>query len=230
LCPEPAGETRATSSSARRTLVERWQDGLLCNMENQLILGYEDEGFSTAQPWGDGCGGLPPATLTFGSWEEFGSECHVNFLVFREVPKSDEGTIVRDALQYAVDLFRNPGEHSLEPYGVGPCAYGNWERVVEVHGSSHGSGWNATVWSECREMATAFFGEIAGRRHGEVAEAALELEEAYTEIAALLGRAGSKEMPAEEKAAIMRDLKSRELAAIERIERLLPRIAVAADS
>ena len=192
----------------------------LCNMENQVIYGYDDKAFFTAQPWGDCCGGFPPATLTFGTWPEFKDETHVNFFTFRKLAPADDRTIVRDSLRYALDLFQHPGKHSFEHYGIGPNAYDNWIRAVTEHGSSHGNWWNGTVWSECRAMGSGYFSEIE-QKLAPVAAQARELSSTYQETADLLSKAADKELQPAGKSALLSQAKDKEGRAIKQVEALL---------
>jgi hypothetical protein len=192
----------------------------LVNMEHQVISGYDNQAFFTAQPWGDCCGGFPPATLAFGAWPEFRDETHVNFFTFGKLAPADHKTTVRDSLRYALDLFQHPEEHSFEHYGIGPNAYGNWVRAVVEHGSSHGNWWNGTVWSECRAMASGYFSEI-GQKLAPVAAQARELSSAYREIADLLSKAADKEMEPVGKAALLTEAKDKEARVITQVESLL---------
>jgi hypothetical protein len=225
------GSTPQERAAVEGRIRENLDRGVVCsllNMENQLITGYDDTRLFTARPW-ECTSQFPPATLTFGTWAEIADETHVSFFELRPMPRADDGTIVREALRYAVSLFRAPREHSLDDYGIGPDAYDLWEQAIPDHGATHGNWWNAAVWSECREMAAAFFAQVAEGEAGECADRARDLARDlardYGEIATLLGRAGDKEMPAADKAGIVRDLKSRELAAIERVEGLLSLLA-----
>ena len=181
----------------------------LLNMENQLITGYDDTGFFTAQPWAPKMD-FPPKHLTFGSWKEFGDKFHVDFYSYRQIDPASESTVVGDSLEYAVDLFRNPTSHTEEPYGVGPDAYDKWIGAVKKgDGSSHGNWWNATVWSECRSMAAKYFAEI-GEKFPPVASRAAELGEMYDAVAEGLRKASDKEMDGEEKIRLLEDIKERE--------------------
>jgi hypothetical protein len=155
-----------------------------------------------------------------------GDEVHVSFFNFRPVAPADGATLVRDALAYAVAVFQQPRSSGGEPgqYAVGALAYDNWAKAVTAFGASHGNWWNATVWSECRAMASRFFGEMAEERGGPAGRSARELASMYEEIAAGMERASNKEMPAGEKAALILDLKSREAAAVEAIQAILPQL------
>ena len=58
-------------SKLEATLRERMDEGSPCsllNMENQLITGYDDTGFDTAQPWYPHNKDFPPRRLSSGTW------------------------------------------------------------------------------------------------------------------------------------------------------------------
>jgi hypothetical protein len=213
-------EERAAVEQKLRQALDAGIPCSLVNMEHQVISGYDDKAFFTAQPWGDCCGGFPPATLTFGTWPEFKDETHVTFFTFRKLAPADDRTVVLDSFRYALDLFQHPEKHSLEHYGIGPDAYDNWARAVHEHGSSHGNWWNATVWSECRAMASGYFAEV-GQKFPAVAAQAQELSTVYREIAELLSKAADKEMGPADKSAILSQAKDREGRAIKQVEALL---------
>jgi hypothetical protein len=180
----------------------------LLNMEHQLLAGTDESGFLAAQPWSPH--DSPPGHLTFGSWAEFGGEFHVDFFTFaRTVPANPRQAAV-DALDYALDVHRNPGHHTDKPYAAGPEAYTNWIHAVRNgHGASHGSWWNATVWAECRDMASKFCEEI-GRTYPHVVAPAARLAAGYAEIAAGLASAGDKGMESDAKIGLLEDLQVRE--------------------
>ncbi len=222
-----SGSAPEERAAVEQKLKHALDSGIPCslvNMEHQVISGYDDKTFFTGQPWGDCCGGFPPATLTFGSWQEMKDEVHVNFFTFGKLRPADDRTAVRDSLSYALDLFRHPEQHSLEHYGIGPIAYDNWTRAVAEHGSSHGNWWNGTVWSECRAMASGYFAEV-GQKLGAVAGQADELSRAYKEIADLLSRAADKSLESTAKAALLTETKEKEARAVNRVESLLAALA-----
>jgi len=212
-------EERAKLEAAVRDHLDR---GVLCshlNMDNQLICGYDDAGFSNCRPWGD-CP-VTPERLTFGSWDEFGEEIHVSFYRFEPVSAVDERTQAKESLAYAADLWAEPSKHTEDAYGMGPDGYANWTNALTSgHGEHHGAWWNATVWSECRKMAAAYLSEIS-ERFPEVSEAAIDLAQSYGEIGDLLKRASDKEMPADEKAVLVTEAAEVERTAIDRIPALL---------
>lgn len=191
------------------------------NMDNQIIYGYDDKGFLLTQPWGSECD-TTPATLTFGTWDEYGSELHANFWAFRAIHPVEFDTVVRDSLHYALDLFKNPKKYAFEKYTVGADAYDVWIKAHEQgKADPHGNWWNATVWSECRAMAAEYFDEIAEKYDGEVSSIAGELSAQYKDIAGLLDQISDKEKAGTDKIPLIKQTKEKELAAIQNIERFL---------
>ncbi|MBI2301391.1 MAG: hypothetical protein HYU66_21000 [Armatimonadetes bacterium] len=184
-------------AEVEQRLREALDSGLPCflvNMEYQLLTGYDETGFLTAQPWAPHMD-FPPKHLTFGTWEELGQEIHIDFHILRSVPPLDRPRAVRESLSYARDLWRNPASHTSEDYGVGPSAYRNWIQAVrDGHGPSHGNWWNGTVWAECRQNASAYMAELDG-----ILPQAAELAPKYARVAALLGQASDKELGDAEK-------------------------------
>jgi hypothetical protein len=217
------GSTPTERADLERKVRDHLDQGHPCgmgNMDNQLIYGYDDNRLLATQPWST-CVDTTPSSLTFDTWAEFGKEIHATFWAFKKVPAADETKVIQDSLRYAVDLFQNPGNHSLEHYATGPTAYDNWVKALEAgHGASHGSWWNATVWSECRAMAGKWFEEL-GERHGNVAAQARGLGSAYREIATRLEKVSNKEMDAAAKVGIVREAKALEQEAIGNVEQLL---------
>jgi hypothetical protein len=218
--PENSAEERAKVEKKLRGALDQGIPCSLLNLENQMITGYDEEGFLTAQPWAPRVD-FPPARLSFGSWKEFGEKdtFHVNFYILRKVTPSAYKTAVLASLDYAVDLHANPGQHNLENYGVGPEAYTKWIGAAAQFGSSHGNWWNATVWSECRNMASKYFAEI-GQEYAGLSSAASELSKAYADIAGALGKLSSKEMDVKTKVGLLEDTRQKEAGAIKEVAAL----------
>ncbi len=191
------------------------------NMDNQIIYGYENDKLIMVQPW-ECVKDITPPILTFGTWEEFGKEIHACFYAFKKTDKKDGSTIIKESLIYATDLFENPGKYSWEKYKIGLAAYDNWAQGVEKgHGAEHGNWWNGMVWSECRNMASAYLAEIAQDLTGASSEAAKNLSRMYKDIADNLGRISDKEMAAPEKIQIIKELKVQEEKTVKGIKELL---------
>lgn len=210
--PDSSTEDRA---AVEKTLREKLDAGIPCsmvNMDHQLITGYDDDGFTAAQPW-DACVDTTPAKLTFGTWAEFGDNFHANFYVIEKVPPADRLTAICASLDYAVDLHQNPSAHSMDKYGVGPNAYDNWIAAVPQCGASHGNWWNAMVWSECRSMAATYLSEI-GEQCAAVAQQAAHLSQTYGQIAEALSTVSNKEMDPADKISLLSETKEQESAAV----------------
>ncbi|MBI5094687.1 MAG: hypothetical protein HZB26_19905 [Candidatus Hydrogenedentes bacterium] len=211
--------SRASSAEERAKVERRLCAALdvgtpcaLLNLENQLITGYDAEGFFTAQPWV--CvNDFPPARLSFGSWKEFGDRVHASFFAFEKARPSDRRTIILQSLDFAIDLQKNPSQYSMDGYGVGPDAYANWIAAAPKFGASHGNWWNATVWSECRAMASEYFGEIQ-REYAGTSALAAELAEVYRDLASLLQRVSDKDMDSDTKVGLLREAQAKEAAAV----------------
>jgi hypothetical protein len=187
-------------------------------MENQTVIGYEDDHFLLAQPWETECEYSPP-TLTFETWDEFGKAVHANFFVFKKISAKDEPRIIQDSLRYAVDLFRKPDQFNYEKYRIGTGAYDNWIKAIEQgHGGSHGNWWNGQVWSECRAMAAEYFTEKADRFKGKNSASCRELSTQYKDISGLLSQISNKELDNAKKIKLLKETKAKEDDAIQLIE------------
>jgi hypothetical protein len=220
-----AGSSAEDRAKVEAIIRENLDAGVPCallNMENQLITGYDDTGFLTAQPWS--CNDFPPAHLTFGSWAELGGEIHVDFTVLAKSQPIEPKEAVIESLRYAVELQRNPTAYTSEDYGVGPNAYANWcEAVQNGHGGSHGNWWNGTVWAECRARAADYFREIAPLLSS--AQDSEALAEGYAKIANLISRCSDKELAPDDKIGLLKEAAAHEKVCVERIESLLPKMA-----
>lgn len=205
-------EARADVEQKLRAALDKGIPCSLLNLENQLIDGYDNTGLFTAQPWAPK-NKFPPDRLTFGSWKEFGDQFHCNFFTIEKVVPTKRRAAVLASLDYAVDLWKHPEQHTSAAYGVGPKAYDNWIKAVPDSGSSHGNWWNATVWSECRRMAADYFSTIAAGDE-RVADLCVQLRSEYLKIAENLKQASSKTMDADEKIALLETTKDLEAHAI----------------
>ena len=200
-------------------------EGKLCildYMEHQLVSGYDENGLTMLQPWGDADSEVK--SITYGSWEEcmMGEGwAHLTMIEKSPVPESLLPA-AKEALEYALDMIRNPGTYAVPGYRIGLEAYEAWLAAVEKGmGESHGHWWCATVWSECRAMASDYFKEIGEKYEGAVSSLAKELSAQYREIATLLDQASKKEKPSAEKIPLLRQAKEKEGAAIQKIEQFL---------
>ena len=211
-------DARAGVERKLRAALDRGVPCSLTNMENQIISGYDAKGFFCSQPWAPKSN-FPPGRLTFGSWEEFGQEVHVNFYTIEKVQPAERRAAILASLDYAADLWRNPVKHSSKDYGVGPKAYDNWIAAVPANGSGHGNWWNATVWSECRRMAAEYFSAI-GKENKNAADLCARLRSEYLKIAENLHKVNDKAMPSDDKIALLKETKQLEAEAIDNVQNL----------
>ena len=73
---------REDLESVAKKCLDRGNPCGCCNMDSQIIIGYDRAGFDLTMPWSKDPGTTPPR-LTFGSWVEFGEELHVDFTEIR---------------------------------------------------------------------------------------------------------------------------------------------------
>jgi hypothetical protein len=207
-------------------LKERIDRGVPCsllNMENQLITGYDETGFLTAQPW-PGMD-FPPGHLSYGSWSELGDEVHVSFFSYAKCAPSPRPTALAESLRYAMDLYSHPERHTDKPYAVGAAAYAAWVAAVEQgHGASHGAWWNGMVWSECRRRAAEYLAGIATEVSG-AASVARSLSQEYRAVADALTKAADKALDPTAKAAQLADAGAREARAVSKLPELIALVA-----
>lgn len=191
----------------------------LCNMDYQLVYGYDDRGFLTARPW-PANPDYPPGRLTFGSWAEFGDEVHVNFFRLPRTVPSAPRDVLRGSLAWAVDAWRHPEAYAVEGYAFGPLAYERWLAAIAEHGGTHGHWWNATVWSECRSMGAAYLADAVNTAP-KSGPALTDLSATYGRIGELLGRASARALGADEKRALIAEARQLEEPAIDTIGAVL---------
>lgn len=217
----------AKSTPAERALLEsRLREALdqghvcsLLNLENQLIAGYDAEGFTTLQPWAPAKTDYPPARLTFGSWQELGQSVHISFFLFKKARPAARRRAVLASLDYAVDLYARPAVHCRPGYGIGPDAYAHWLAAAPEHGSSHGNWWNATVWSECRKMAAAYWRSLPESCPA-AAGPAPDLAAVYDDLGDTLGALADRALPLPERLRLLTHARDCEAKAIPRIAAL----------
>lgn len=192
----------AERESLERSLRSHLDEGRLCILnflENQLISGYDEDGFLLLQPWG---GEAPSevARITSGTWEEcFAREGWAHVTV---VEKADGSSSVRETAKHAIrwgaELFRDGTPWEEPRYHIGRAGYETWLRLVLAgKGSTHGHWWNATVWSECRRFGSEFFTELAEIvAEPRPRDLALSLSARYAEAGEKLGQASNRELDA----------------------------------
>lgn len=204
-----------------RTALERSAVCSLLNLDHQLITGCDDQGFVLARPWGP----EPPSTparLTFGTWTECQSGPPVVF--FRLAPcAARSATPVADAIDFAIEAWRQPDSMTEAPYRFGPDAYDLWLAALGNGDiDEHGNWWNASVWSECRAFAARYFMEAPADAFPGWLQPrpARELGERYAAVAGRLRDVSDSTLPRTERHDFVAEARDIEADCIARLERL----------
>ena len=221
----PTAGTAEKERLAERVRAEL-DDGNVCsvlNMDHQLVVGYDDNGFELALPWGEGVVDSTPARLTFATWQEFAHGPPVEFFRFDPTPRRAESAATASVLDFAVDVWRRPEQFAESPYGTGNQAYENWLAGIDAgHGESHGNWWNAVVWGECRERAGDYFQDLAAAEFpGAIDQReARELAVDYRALSRLLFRASDKNASPADKRRFVEQARDLDAGCVERIAEL----------
>ena len=85
--PQNSQDDRANVEKKLRKALDSKIPCSLLNLENQLITGYDADGFFTVQPWAPKVD-FPPARLSFGTWQELGEGIHISFYTFEKVKRA----------------------------------------------------------------------------------------------------------------------------------------------
>ncbi len=191
----------------------------LVNMEYQMIYGYDETGFITAQPWSID---FPPKHLTFNTWSEIQKEIHVNFFIFTKVKQEkDMNQMVKEALNSAVEMNTMSDKYTSKPYYTGTQAYDTFVKALKNgYGKGNGNRWNATVWGECRNMASGFFKELSGI-FPDMANELLELSHSYKLVGEGLVKISNASLPIELSIKVLEEIKVIEEQAVGKIKILI---------
>lgn len=201
LPPDAPSAEKADLETAVRQAMD---EGALCSLlhlDNQLLLGSDDDGFLLAQPWG-GAIASTPARLSSSTWTECQGGPPVAFFKLAPCAATFADGVgagaIFEALDFAVSLWREPERWAEERYGLGERAYDNWLAALDLgRGDEHGAWWNGVVWAECREQAGDFFQRLAAADFpGPIdQERARRLAIDYRALARLLYRAADRTAP-----------------------------------
>lgn len=204
------------------TLVRRNLDGgepcSMLNVEDQLIVGYDEGGFVLSQPWPQV--DFPPKKLSFGNWKELGGDFHVEFYSFQSNSHRPDRCAILESLGFATRAWRSPKSLTSEPFGFGPDAYALWRKALQAGlGTSRGNNWNARVWGECRRHAAGYFHEVG--RILRAPELCDELSQNYATVAQQLAIVGDKSRTAEEQIEALNRAEEAERGVINRLGPLI---------
>jgi hypothetical protein len=223
------GFFHSQSTSKQRKIIEhilkeKIKNNLPCsliNLENQIIYGFNENHFLLGQQWKDEPE-ITPATLTYKTWKELGSNYHVTFFTYNKIEPADELTIIINSIRYAIDLNENSQKYELnKEYSIGLNAYDNWEKGIEEYGNSHGNWWNSIVWSECRKMASLYFAEISEKLNKNSKEINSSLSKRYLEISEILQQIGNNEININERINLIRKAKQIETECLNNLKGLI---------
>ncbi|MDE0348773.1 MAG: hypothetical protein OXM56_03575 [Gammaproteobacteria bacterium] len=213
-------DKRRLEDTVRREL-ERGAVCSLLNLDHQIVTGCDAEGFVLARPWGSEAPSTP-ARLTFGTWDECQSGPPVAF--YRLAPcAAPSETPLGDALDFALEAWRDPGRMTEAPYRFGPEAYGLWLAALgNAEIDEHGNWWNASVWAECRAFAARYFSVVSPEALPEwlPPRPARELGERYAAVADRLRDASDRTRASVSRHDLVAEARDIEADCIERLERL----------
>ena len=130
------------------------------HFDYQVVLDLNSEGFVLTQPWGPDAP-VTPGALTRKTWKELENPPPVEFISFSKCDALDPESRLSSALSYAKDVFEDPEGFQHPEYGTSLNAYPLWQEAMqnEEH-DRHGQWWNATVWSECRNLTGQYMRRI----------------------------------------------------------------------
>ncbi len=232
LAMQNVGSLTPTADPGRRAALEERLRGAidagavcsLLNMEHQLLLGYDGDGFTLAQPWGADRS-MTPARLSFGSWREFRDGPPVTFFTLTTCPPRPESA-VSDAMDFALDLWRHPERYTDAPYAAGARAYDTWLDALDGgHDDGVGNWWNALVWAECRARAADFLQDLSEDDAPEpfADGTAGWLAARYRSVSELLNRAADKTASVDDKRRLIAEARAVEASCIDRISEVCDR-------
>ncbi len=222
LPPNAGADDKRRLEAQLRTELER---GVLCsllNLDHQLVVGCDEAGFDLARPWGPEAPSTP-ARLTSGTWAECQSGPPVGF--FRLAPcEPRSASPLADAVDFAVDAWRQPKAFTETPYGFGPDAYDHWLAAFKGDAiDEHGNWWNASVWSECRAFAGRYFSALGANAPDWLdAKSTDWLGEQFGNIAARLREVSDKSRTLAARRARVAEARDLDVACIECLEQLRP--------
>jgi AraC-like DNA-binding protein len=219
---EATPEERARLEATLKEYMEKGDLFMLDFLEHQLSSGFDEHGFLMLKPWSNDAASQIPS-ITFGTWAEcLGTEGWAHVTVLERAPRRRAVLdAARDALSFALELYRAPERHEVEGYRIGYGAYHTWmDCIGRGMGGSQGDWWGAMVWKECRWFAAEFFAELAELADG-VERTCAGLHDAYAAISESLGRAGERSLGREEKLGALAEALDREREAEAGIAELL---------
>ena len=128
---------------------------------------------------------------------------------------------LEEAVDLAVEAWRNPATVTEAPYGLGPDAYDRWPAALEGDAlDEHGNRWNASVWSECRGFASRYLAAPPTSSAWLDGASAQVPSEQYEQVAARFRAVSDKTHPTADRHALVAEARELDTDCIERLERL----------
>ena len=201
---------------------------IILNSDNQVITGYDDTGFLLQPSYVDLA--HMPSHLTFKTWEEYGSEIHVNAYVVKKIkPVTTKEQVIR-ALERASTFILQPNdinktisiEHDMNTsnlYKLGVEAYNTWIDAVNegwVQKNNWGHKFNSNVIWELRRMASEFLSEAKSLFDPSLQDQIDELVLAYKELSIIFHKMHDNNSE-EILKSLLTDAKNKEMNAIEKV-------------
>lgn len=177
---------------------------IILNMDNQLIVGYDDTKFILRPK--SNVNNFPPS-LTYKTWIEFEKEFHITIFQISQVTPKDDKTAVKEAIQYAINIANGPARnYTMEKYTTGLAAYDVWINALNNdNGDSQGQWWNGTVWAESRYMANRFLFEVGKKFSGKIEEKSNKIRMKYKEIAKNLNLVRDRDLDKKRKIELLKE-------------------------
>ena len=181
------------------TLLEAMSRGSVCSvlsMEHQLVLGVEEKRLHLARPWGEN--DVTPPWLTRGNWKEARQAPCLMFLEFTPCRPERVG-FCEWGMLFGIAAWNDENHLRKDSaYAVGAQGFRYWhEALCSERCEDLGSWWNAMVWSECRSMASRYFGALERDHDHQTMPSRVcdyeRLAEAYGKSASLLAEAGDRQ-------------------------------------
>ncbi|MEF3303273.1 hypothetical protein [Paenibacillus sp. GYB003] len=123
---------------------------------------------------------------SFKPWDELGSSPSGLLELYSLEPAytSDDRTIVKEALEFALEFAQSPCKWVKAGFHAGPDGYDVWKLALESgRADGFGTAYNAAFWQESRMLAALVLEEAAERLGGLVAGELRETASRYGEAA-----------------------------------------------
>lgn len=147
--------------------------------EYYCITAYDEIGYYYSGPTtGEAIKGPLP-------WQELGTKSLGMLEVYYMEPGfvADDKTLVREALQFALEHSQSPNKWAYPDYESGLAAYDIWLAALTSPKSDiFGLAYNSAVWHECRHFAVLFLQEVEQRLGQPYSKMVRDAQQCYEEV------------------------------------------------